>query len=69
MTLTEFAGLAARLRAAQRTYFQTRTPRDLALAKKLEREFDLAVEEVLRLPGPRQEVLRLPGPPEADQDA
>lgn len=46
-TIEELAGLARRMREAQRRYFRERTPGSLEESKRLERELDRATAEVL----------------------
>lgn len=50
MTLTEFARLAAKVRAAQKKYFRTRGQGDLTESKRLEKQFDHAIREALEQP-------------------
>lgn len=45
MRLAHLAGLARRLRAAQRRFFETREQKDLLAAMKLETEFDKLLRE------------------------
>jgi hypothetical protein len=47
MTLRDLAGLVAHMREAQRLYFRHRRPGDLEVSRALERDVDLAVQEVL----------------------
>jgi hypothetical protein len=47
MTLHELALMVQEMRAAQKTYFQTRHQYDLAKSKQLERELDATVKDLL----------------------
>ena len=50
MTATELAKLVAAMRAAQKKYFRTRASGDLEESKRLEKQLDQAVTELLRQP-------------------
>jgi phosphate uptake regulator len=50
MTAVELARLVAEMRRVQRHYFRTRNQDELEASKRLERDVDRAVEEVLRQP-------------------
>ena len=50
LTALELAKLAADMRNAQRKYFRTRGQGDLEASKRLERQLDAAIEELLRQP-------------------
>jgi hypothetical protein len=47
MTLKELALLVQQMRSAQRTYFKDRTTQALEASKRVERELDAAVKEIL----------------------
>jgi len=50
MDATELARIGERMRAAQRTYYRTRSQSDLQASKALEKRFDDACREVLEQP-------------------
>lgn len=50
MTAREFAELVKRMREAQRTYFRTRAASVLEESKRLEREVDAVVSDILSGP-------------------
>ena len=50
MTEREFARLVLRMRMAQKAYFRARKQIDLEDSKRLEREVDVACNEILRQP-------------------
>jgi len=50
--LESLVKLGQRMRAAQRSFFKTKSRDDLALSKKLEKEFDAAAESALAGAGP-----------------
>jgi hypothetical protein len=51
MTTRELARQVLEMRTAQRKYFRTRAQGDLNESKRLERELDQTVTELLRQPG------------------
>jgi len=46
MTITDFLQLIAKMRTAQKDYFQFRSKRDLQLSMRLEKEVDEAIKTI-----------------------
>ncbi len=49
MNSKEFYGKVVKMRAAQKTYFKTRSTASLNESKKLEREIDAEIERVTKI--------------------